>query len=338
MSKSEKLIELLQDSMGLRVDAETAESMLRVAQSRGESGYVQWMSRDGQTFSPASLTSAKLTPGLYEIGCNMNSGIFFDKLSVSTEGLIRLPDTASDAVIEEIQNFWGKELLFRQFNINYKRGILLWGPPGSGKTATVRIVCNDVIKRGGVVLKFWDANLSSKGIRLFRDIQPETPCVVLMEDLDSILKCNMETEVINTLDGIDKVDKVLFLATTNYPELLGDRVVNRPSRFDRRYFIGPPNEKSRELFFTYLLSKAKTNIPPEEIKTWVVDTDGMSIAHLKELFVARVILGTPYKQAIEILRNMEISPSSEDYSGKNKRAAVMQLGPTEGYTKPDYSR
>lgn len=320
MSKSEKLIELLRDELGLRVDANTAEGMLRVAQSRGESGYVQWMSSDGQTFSPASTTSDILTPGLYSIESNPMRGLYFDKLSVSTEGLIRLPDTASDAVIEEIQNFWSKEALFRQFNITYKRGILLWGPPGSGKTATVRIVCNDVIQRGGVVLKFFDAGLSSRGIRLFRDIQPETPCVVLMEDLDSILQCNMETEVINTLDGIDKVDKVLFLATTNYPEKLGDRVVNRPSRFDRRYFIGPPNEKSRALFLAHLFSKAKTGVPVAEVNTWVKDTEGMSIAHLKELFVARVILGTPYDQAIKILRNMEITPTSDEYSSRGKKA------------------
>lgn len=337
MSKSEKLMELLRDEMGLRVDSDTADGMLRVAQSRGENGYIQWMSNNGKTFFPASSTSSALTPGLYDIGCG-NSGIYFDKVPVSTEGLIRLPDTASDAVIEEIQNFWSKEALFRQFNITYKRGILLWGPPGSGKTATVRIVCNDVIKRGGVVIKFFDAGISNKAIRMFRDIQPETPCVVLMEDLDSILQCNMETEVINMLDGIDKIDKVLFLATTNYPEKLGDRVVNRPSRFDRRYYIGPPNEQSRKLFFAHLLSKIKTAVPPAEIDAWVKDTEGMSIAHLKELFVARVILGTPYKQAIEILRNMEVTPSSEEYSSQGKRSVKQSLRDYDSPAVASYKR
>lgn len=328
MSKAQKLAQVLRDGMGISVDEQTAESLLRVVQTKGDSGYTQWMSRDGQTFSPASLTRKVLVPGLYEIGMNMHTGMYFDKLPVSTEGIIRLPDTASDKVLAEIQSFWDRESLFRQYGLTYKRGILLWGPPGSGKTSTIRMVSEDVVKRGGVVIKFSDPGLTSRGLRVFREVQPDTPCVVLMEDLDSILRYNPETEVINLLDGVDKLDKILFLATTNYPEQLGERVVNRPSRFDRRYLIGNPNLESREVYFNFLIEQGSNGggKKPQDVdvKKWAKDTDGLSIAHLKELFVAVVILGTPYKQALATLKEMGTLPTSAEYRPE-KMAKVMRM-------------
>ena len=148
-----------------------------------------------------------------------------------------------------------------------------------------------------------------------------------MEDLDSILQHNIESDVINILDGVDLIDKVVFIATTNYPELLGERVINRPSRFDRRFYIGPPNEASRLLFFKFLFQQGMQK--PEDrslidLMRWVKDTEGMSIAHLKELFVACVILGTPYEEALKTLKSMEVLPDSKEYHGRRLRR--MNIG------------
>jgi len=137
-----------------------------------------------------------------------------------------------------------------------------------------------------------------------------------MEDLDSILMRFVESSVINLLDGVGMIDKVVFLATTNYPEKMGERVVNRPSRFDRRFYIGPPNAESRKLFFKHLFSKKgedPTKMTAGKLDQWVNDTEGMSIAHLKELYVAVTILGTPYEEAIKILKGMSILPDSTQY-------------------------
>ncbi|NJO18646.1 MAG: AAA family ATPase [Thioploca sp.] len=63
-----------------------------------------------------------------------------------------------------------------------------------------------------------------------------------MEDLESILKSNNPSTVLNILDGVNSFDNIVFLATTNYPEELESRIKNRPSRFDRRFYIGPPEK------------------------------------------------------------------------------------------------
>jgi AAA+ superfamily predicted ATPase len=268
-------------------------------------GNVQWTSNDGKKFIPASQTAVKLPSGAYEIRHSQSVGIYFQNVDIKTEGLIRFPETNSEKVIDEIQKFWNNEARFREFNIPYKRGICLWGPPGSGKSSTIQFIMRDVIERKGIVIKFTSPDLFTGGMRLLREIEPYTPVVVLMEDIDSILEIYNESEVLNLLDGVDKVDKIVFLATTNYPEQLGERIINRPSRFDKRFFIGFPNASSRALYFTKLIgSEEKMAELGVDLKQWVDDTDEMSIAHLKELFVSVCIQGNEYEEAIDTLKSM----------------------------------
>jgi SpoVK/Ycf46/Vps4 family AAA+-type ATPase len=177
----------------------------------------------------------------------------------------------------------------------------------------------DVIDRNGVVINFVNPEIFISGVRKFREIQPTTPMVVLMEDIDSIIEDNSESEVLNVLDGVNQIDKVVFLATTNYPEKLGDRIVNRPSRFDKRFKLGHPNAESRRIYLNFIIGgDEKVKELNIDIDKWVDDTDKFSIAHLKELFVAVVILADSYEDSIETLTAMreENLSSSDDYEKK----------------------
>lgn len=290
-------------------------------------GYVQWSSSDGKMFIPSSKTQDKLTPGVYEIMSSPNIGIYFEKIPVLTTGLLRFPETNSESVVEEIQKFWKKEHLFKQYKLTHKRGIILWGPPGSGKSCTIQLIMRDVVEREGVVIKFTQPWLFCEGIRKFREIQPDTPVVVLMEDIDSILEVFNESEVLNILDGVNQIDKAVFLATTNYPEKLGARIINRPSRFDKRFKIGHPNAESRRIYFEYILGPK--NVDNFNVKQWVKDTKDFSIAHLKELFTAVVILGDSYESALKSLRLMrEAKPDSSEDEQKRKMGFNTQ---NDGY-------
>ncbi len=304
-------------------------------------GLVQWTTSDDKRFLPASHTVDILTPGVYEIQSSPNIGIFFEKLPVNIKGLIRFPQTNSNKVIEEIAKFWDREDIFKQYGLTHKRGILLWGPPGSGKSCSLKIIMEDVVNRGGIVLKFTAPSLFTEGVRILREIQPDTPVVILMEDIDSILDVYNESEVLNILDGVDQVNKAVFVATTNYPERLGPRIVNRPSRFDKRFKIGHPNAESRKMYFEHIIGGteqiAKLGIVLDK---WVEDTEGFSIAHLQELFVATVILGDNYEDAIETLNTMKEIPSSEDDIEKmmgfhNAAKSRKQTSGGGGFSKRD---
>jgi SpoVK/Ycf46/Vps4 family AAA+-type ATPase len=279
-------------------------------------GICQYTSPDGVKFFPSGSTSPELVPGIYDIGACPQRGIYFEKIPVKTDGLIHFPETNSENVIQEIEKFWNREEVFAKYRLNYKRGIMLWGPPGSGKSCTIQMVNQGVIARHGVVFKFTIPSVFCEGVRAFRKIQPKTPLVVLMEDIDSIIECYNESEVLNILDGVDQIEKVVYLATTNYPEKLGQRILNRPSRFDKRFKMGHPSDESRRIYFEHLIDKDAIEQYKIDINQWVEDTDLMSIAHLKELFVSVCILGNSYEDAIDTLRVMveEVIDSKEDYT------------------------
>ena len=276
------------------------------------SSYVHWTTAEGRIFVPAAPTVDVLTPGVYEIKQSSDLGLYFEKIPVRTEGLLQFSDTNSERVVSEIQKFWERESIFIDYGLIYKRGILLYGPPGSGKSCTIQLIMKDVVERKGLVIKFSDPYLFIDGMRVLRQVQPNTPVVVILEDIDSTLQMFNESEILNILDGVNEVKKIVFLATTNYPEKLGARIVNRPSRFDKRFRIGYPSKESRKMYFEFLIGGGNVDKLEQKVKEldlnidqWVEDTEDMSIAHLKELFVQVIIIGDPYEEAIETLKSMK---------------------------------
>lgn len=282
---------------------------------------LQWTTPDGNIFIPAGKTVKNLEPGIYDIGESNQWGIYFQKLKTNTQSLIKFPDSRSEQVITEIEHFWERKDAFKnrgeKASIVYKRGICLWGPQGSGKTSTVQLIVKDVIeKRGGICVIFVHPKLFLNGMRTLRQIHPVTKIVVLMEDLDSIIEQHDESEVLNILDGVNSFEDVVFLATTNYPERLGPRIMNRPSRFDKRIKIGYPNSECRKIYLESLITSAEIKKHKIDLNKWVADTEEFSMAHLKELFVAVIILEDTYDEALKNLKSMKGSISSDDSNGK----------------------
>jgi cell division protease FtsH len=269
-----------------------------------------WAVPEDGTYVPAKAVSRVLPPGVYEIFENLGN-VFFKSVSMNKEPLIRVEGSACDHVTSDVNNFWGRRHLFEQHGFNHKRGILLWGPPGSGKSSICRLVMQDVIQQGGVVFRFRHPTTFVMGMSAFRLIQPDTPVVVLMEDVESILNSFSESEILNILDGVHDIQHVIYLATTNYPEMLGERIRNRPSRFDRRIHVGYPSEEARLSYLQYLFSKVDS---PPDLSAWASSTPGFTFAHLKELFISVVLFGNEYETALSELKSMfePISSGDED--------------------------
>src|SRR5690606_20025391 len=112
------------------------------------------------------------------------------------------------------------------------------------------------------------------------------------------------------LDGVEELHKVVFIATTNYPERLEDRIINRPSRFDIRIKVDRPAAEARRLYLESLLHEDDSI----DVASFVRDTDGLSLAHVKELFIAVHILGGDYREAVARIQSMqsESVSSAED--------------------------
>lgn len=225
----------------------------------------------GEAYFPCEEAVDKLRPGQYTIETSQQRGVYFNEIKVNTDELMVLPDTASDKIIQQIEDFWTKKEKYGSFNFVWKRGFLLWGPPGSGKTTTIQLVANSIIEKDGICVFVKNPSVAATGLEVLRKIEPDRPVVVILEDIDAITQRFSESELLALLDGELQIQNVVFLATTNYPEKLDKRLVNRPSRFDVVQKIDYPNDAARRLYLgrknpSLLTKTIETEENAEEVK------------------------------------------------------------------------
>ena len=270
-----------------------------------------WAIYGGKNYSACERAADMLPPGQYTINHSDEIGIYFRLEDINLDELIHLPDSKSEEVINEISKFWTLEQQFRNFGFLWKRGVLLWGVPGGGKTSTLQIISKNIVDRGGISIYVDNPSLAAKALKILRQVEPKRPIVIMLEDLDAIIDEHGESDVLALMDGELQIDNVVFVATTNYPERLDKRLVNRPSRFDIIKKIDPPTSEARQLYFTSKNERLNAPEAIDELKQWVSSTKGFSIAHLKELIISVEVFGQPLSVAVERLRAMRNTPSSE---------------------------
>jgi AAA+ superfamily predicted ATPase len=308
-----KKIELMEEELNMlveRMDSEYIENPMEFESGENKKPYSQWTVVGDGSYAPSVSTVAKLEPGLYEFQWNNHYNCFtFMKQSVSTDELYELPTEEIKDILSDIKSFWQKSGDYKKYKLIHKRGILLYGDPGCGKSGIIQLCMKHIINElSGIVINIKDED-SVKAyidtIQRFRQIEPNRPLIVIIEDIDSVAgESNYSNSMLlNILDGVKQIENVVYIATTNYPEKLAERITNRPSRFDRRYFVEPP---SKEVRMTYLKNKAGDL--KIDIERWVKDTNGMSMAHLKELFISVVLLDVDYEDAISHLNGLKKSP------------------------------
>ena len=250
--------------------------------------------------SPPVHFERGIAPGFYEL-INMRDGLHISPRSMTTDNLLRFPDSASDMVIAEIEKFWNLKNKFYSLGFVHKRGFLLHGAPGCGKTSTIAFLTKQMIQKGGVVI-MGDTHpgFITTALRQIRDVSPDTPVMVLMEDIDTIISNYGESDVLSLLDGENSVDNVVYVATTNYLNRLQDRVAKRPSRFDMVVEVGFPGAEAREM---YLASK-QLGFDEQTMKKWVDSTSNFPISHLKELIISVICLENDFNKEVERMRSM----------------------------------
>ena len=133
----------------------------------------------------------------------------------------------------------------------------------------------------------------------------------IFEDIDAIIEMHGDSELLGWLDGSHQINKVINIATTNYPERLDRRIVSRPRRFDRIIKIETPTPTMRE---TYLRKKLPDLIHNGQLTHWVDLTDGLSFAALAELVISVACLGNKLEDTVKLLRMLEDQhPSSKEF-------------------------
>lgn len=292
-----------------------------------EYGKPKWLATDDETFSSCQSTKIikELPSGLYGVFQDQRGGFHAARMYPETDALYDLPNPVIEKVRDEVEVFWAKHEEFNTYKIKHKRGILLHGAPGIGKTSTINILASALIKDGGLVFTasninevLWFAEFANRHLRV---IEPSRPAILIIEDIDKMMDGgNSESMLLNFMDGENSVNHLITIGTTNRFKELNDLIL-RPSRFDTHIEMESPIDVVRT---AYLVKKGLTQ---EEAESWSSDTEGMSLAELKELFVSVKLLGFSLEIAKTRITNQTKAVKNTTFTNKKAPGVGFSFNP-----------
>jgi hypothetical protein len=170
--------------------------------------------------------------------------------------------------------------MYARLGVCYRRGVLLHGEPGNGKTSLIRMIATQLPQVSALMVRPGESFDTDSLVLSFNHWRDQAPALLVIEDIDAVLeRVNLST-VLNVLDGIDRrVDGGLLVATTNHPDKLDAALSNRPGRFDVVIEVPSPAAAARELF----LRSRLLEIDCRTIARLVELTERFSFAHLEEV-------------------------------------------------------
>ena len=191
-----------------------------------------------------------------------------------------LPDELGLELRRTVEEFFAAGPLYRRHELPHRRGILLAGPPGNGKTSILRAI-GSTLGLPVVVATLEDPNGAHNTRRAFERAAALAPAVLCFEDLDALVGDGPGlSQFLNLLDGLAPREGLLVLATTNHPDAIDPAITKRPSRFDRVFVVPNPGLAQRRAFLEKLLGGAA---PLGEADRLAEATGGYSMAFLEEL-------------------------------------------------------
>lgn len=267
-----------------------------------------WVTLDHKSFFFNFKSVETIPAGLYSMTYENAHGYGLSIMEYKSEDFFHLPSLPHKEILNDLQKFWDNKQKFIDYNLNPKRGIILYGKPGCGKSSMIYLLVEEIKKRNGICVYFDIPDNWVEIAKLIRKVEKDRPILCIIEDIDLVINKYGEDVFLNFLDGLNSISNVVYVATTNNLETIPDRIKDRPSRFDKKYEIKKPNEEDRRLYF-------KNKLLPEDLKKYdlnkiVKDTHNFTMAHIKEVFISLYILGNSYNEVISRLKKSKITDNS----------------------------
>lgn len=200
-----------------------------------------------------------------------------------------LPGALARDIRADARRFFERRAFYESHRLPWKRGLLFIGPPGNGKTHSVRALLNELDRPIIFVRGFQGRNQSVAGgvAQVFERARRMAPAVVVLEDLDCLVDESSRSLLLNELDGVARNHGLFVVATTNHPEKLDRSLLDRPSRFDRKFHFPLPDAEVRRAYLSRLTAREAEalQLSPVAIETLVERTNGFTFAYLKELLL-----------------------------------------------------
>ncbi|KAK6509779.1 hypothetical protein TWF481_004509 [Arthrobotrys musiformis] len=217
---------------------------------------------------------------------------------------IILPEDLKENVLNDILGFYGAEETYRGLRIPWKRGVVFYGPPGNGKTITLKAIIKTLYTATESIPPLPIPSLYVKTLAgwgppefsiraIFGKAREQSPCFLIWEDLDSIIDDSNRSFFLNELDGLEDNNGILVIGTTNHLDRLDPGIIKRPSRFDRKYLFDNPSDGERVKYVEYWRHKldgTPIDFTDDLVKELAGLMNNFSFAYMKEAFVSTLLI------------------------------------------------
>lgn len=225
-------------------------------------------------------------------GKKINASCGFLDLKQSSWEDVILSIDKKEIIKNSASGLFAHRALYKEFGVPVKRGVILHGPPGTGKTQVCKALANDASDHSVLYVMPSDFEPSRGGVRRIATMaQDLAPCLLIIEDIDFIAKdrslgtAGAVIELMNYLDGLEEFGDIVTFGTTNHLDVIEDAIKNRPGRFDRLIEIGNPGLEEREAMILRFTSRFK--MEGKDIskiaKSLALKMDRLSGAHIKDI-------------------------------------------------------
>jgi len=239
-----------------------------------------------------------------------------------------LPEDLKSEIKDLVETFLVSKDFYQKSKIPWKRGILLFGQPGNGKTSLIRTIISEYNFKPVTFVP----GASPDALReAFSYAEEQSPSLLYIEDLDSLIESGLDISTfLNLLDGISAKNGLLVIATANNVKKLQGNITRRPSRFDRKFEIPLPNEEMAHIYLKRWFGKLLTEKKSKELAKLSVQHE-LSYAYLKDLYISSMFEAISHNRKKPSINDIEVTLTRlvKDKNIMNNNSAIN----TEKYLK-----